>query len=159
CTLAQHDSLREIDSEELPVLDWPAHPYLTLTVPILEHQEVEKETSTPIRCTGKRRWRSIYPPQNDFVFVWMGNPELYGALGGRLPAQLRCLKKARAPATARSYRFALVSTFEIENGGSVQEPHGLVVVKKRFSQTSVRTKEGVGSTFIVPISRILGPVH
>jgi hypothetical protein len=147
------------DSEDLSPRDWPAKSYITVEIPVLEHQEVEKETLMRARCTGRRRWRTIYPPRNDFVFVWMGNPDLYGALGGRLPAQLSCLMKVKDPISGKSYRLALVSSFEVENGGAAKKPHGLVTVRKRPSQNTGRTKEGAGSTFMVPISRLLGPAH
>ena len=52
----------------------------------------------------------------------------------------------------------MVSTFEVENCGAVHEPHRLAVIRET-ARTSARTKEGEGSTFMVPIRRILGPVH
>ena len=115
----------------------------------------------PVRCTGKRRWRTIYPARADHAFVWMGKPALYGALGGRLPARVDCLFKLRQPSTDnnKSFRFAQVTAFEVEHGGAVQEPHRLVIVRKRTAKSTGRTKEGAGNTFIVPISRILGPAH
>jgi hypothetical protein len=113
----------------------------------------------PVRCTGKRRWRTIYPPRNDFVFVWMGAAKQYGALGGRLPAQLNCLMKLRSPTDGKSFRLALVTTFEAVKGGAAPEPHRLVVVRKRALRSHKRTVEGAGTTFIIPISRILGPAH
>lgn len=145
---------------EVPSIQaWPANPYLSLKIPVLEHQEVELQTIMPVRCTGKRRWRTIYPPCNDFVFVWMGAAKQYGVLGGRLPAQLNCLMKLRRPTDGKSFRLALVTTFEVVHGGDAPEPHRLVVVQKRAPRSSRRTIEGAGTTFIVPISRILGPAR
>jgi hypothetical protein len=143
-----------------PVLNWKATAYNTLSIPVTVMGTVEDQKRMPVRWTGNRPWRAIYPPRKDIVFIWMDNITRYGALQGRLPARLRCLFKTVEPMSKKTHRLAIVETFEPENGGSLGEDHGLVTVAmKRTDRVPQSMHRGAGRTFNVPICKVLGPAH
>jgi hypothetical protein len=154
------DRTKYEEDEYKHIVDWKATVYNTLAIPVMIMGTTDEQQRMPVRCTGDRPWRTIYPPRKDLVFVWMDNISLYGALRGQLPARLRCLFKAVDPSDESNHRLAIVETFEPENGGAIGEPHGLVTVShKATGGEQQRVNRGGGRTFIVPIRKILGPAH
>jgi hypothetical protein len=154
------DRTKYEEDEYKYILEWKATVYNTLAIPVTKLGTAEEQKRMPVRCTGDRPWRTIYPPRKDSVFVWMDDIGLYGALRGRLPARLRCLLKCVDPVNESSHLLAIVETFDPENGGSVGDNHGLVTVSlKRTQEVQQRVTRGAGRTFIVPVRKILGPAH
>src|SRR5262249_26097240 len=139
---------------------WRTTSYNTLAIPITVLGIADKQVRKAVRCTGNCPWRAIYPSQKDFVFVWMDNITLYGALQGHLPARLRSLFKTVDPTDESTHRLAIVETLEPENGGAIGEAHGLVTVSAKTTRTGwQRVNRGAGRIFIVPIRKVLGPAH
>jgi hypothetical protein len=155
-----NDRTKYEEDEYKHILDWKATGYNTLSIPVTVFGTVDEQKRMPVRCTGKRPWRSIYPPRKDLVFVWMDNISLYRALQGRLPARLRSLFKTVDPTDESTHRLAIVETFEPEDGGAIGEAHGLVTVKFKTARDGLqRVNRGAGRSFIVPIRKVLGPAH
>lgn len=147
-----------IDDIRLP--EYPARHYRLLHVPVLNFQnETEKEIQM-IRTSGTKLWRSSKQPRNDSIWVWTGDERRYSSLQGRMPAILRSLIKIRTPGSDSesekwsTFRIAIVELMTPERGGEIQEPHGLVIVRRTAERNlqCISIKDILGRVHLVPES-------
>jgi len=120
-----------------------------------------------IRCSGSTRWRKHKPPRNDTVLLWMGtSPDSHlKSTADRIPARLKCLFGVVDAESSVQGLLALVQTFATE---PIRQTAGMVIVEERHQpplqpihdgRYHRKPRFGVGTTYIVPISRIQGAVH
>lgn len=130
-------------------------------IPRSSFQCEEDQENQMVRCTGKKPWRRIKPPRNDFIMLKRSDLQQNGSFestGGRIPARLRCLFSFIDPLTEKMHRVALVSTLIPKQ---FKRNTGLIVVEagpNRGSHNPQRPPFGAGAEYIVPLSSIEGPV-
>jgi len=124
--------------------------YSELEIPVHEFQEADVYEIHRARSTGDLHFRN-QGSRDDWVWVQVGREEMYGALRGRLPANLVALITIRdyiSDDTVR--RVAGVQLVTPVNSGHLSDQHGLVTVEIR--------EDAPGFT-IVDVGTILGLVH
>jgi len=121
-----------------------------LEVPVPTFQDADVYEIHRARSTGTLHFRN-QGSRNDWVWVQACTEEMYGALRGRLPAQLVALLKISDPRSAETVRrLAGVQLLTPVNSGRLSDLHGLVTVQMR---------EDTRWFTIVDIGTILGLAH
>ena len=116
-------------------------------MPVLAFQEADVYKIHLARSTSDLHFRN-QGSRNDWVWVETGREERYGALRGRLPANLIALFKIRAESSNDTVRrVAGVQMLTPVNSRCLSDQHSLVTVQMR--------EDAQGFT-IVDIGRILG---
>jgi hypothetical protein len=130
-------------------------------IPKTSFQSDEDQENQMVRCTGKKPWRRIKPPRNDFVMLKRTNlhlPGTFESTAGRIPAQLRCLFSFVDPFNDKTHRVALVATLIPRR---FKRNTGLIVVEagpERYAINPQRPPFSAGAEYIVPLSAIESPL-
>jgi len=120
-----------------------------LEIPVLAFQETDVYDIHWTRCTGADRFRN-QESRNDWVWVQAGSEERYGALRGRLPANLVALVKIKDCRQDTLRRLAGLQMLSPVNSGRPSDIHSLVTVQLR---------EDAREFTLVDIGTILGLAH
>ena len=121
-----------------------------LEVPVLALHKTDVYDIHRARCTGAPDFRN-QGSRNDWVWVQAGDEEMYGALGGRVPAKLLVLFKIRNLTCDGMVRhLASVQMLSPVNSRRASDVHGLVTVQQR---------EDAREFMIVDVGMILGLAH
>jgi len=119
-------------------------------IPVLVFQQTEILDIHRARYTGALHFRN-HASRNDWVWVWAGTEEIYGALQGRFPAKLVALFKIRHYSCEdRVRRLAGIQFVSAVNSGWISDVHSLVTVQR---------KDDAREFTVVDIGTILGLAH
>jgi len=140
--------------------------YNAVTIPVTS-VECDKQVVHMVRCTGSTLWRNHKPPRNDTVLLWVvTSPDRhFNSTVGQIPAWSKCLFVIKEAESSVEGLLALVHTFAT---GPICQTAGMLIVKERNQPPMQPLHDGryhpqsifgVGTTSIVPISRIQGAVH
>ena len=113
-------------------------------------QEAREITYHHLWCTGAQLWRPPGQSRNDWLWVDLGNRNIYGALRDFYPAQLVSMIKVRELTTGSVDRLVLVDRLYVENSSKIKDVTGLVTVSLGMANGPKTTTE-----IVVGIQRIL----
>jgi len=136
------------------VKQFPVEICRLLRVPVENSQDVGEVTWHLVRYTGIWLWRSPGPSRNDWVWVDLGNRNIYWALKGFYPTHLISIMKVRDQRTNSMDRLVVADRLDVENTGKITDIRGLVTA-------TLRTVKGPKGTteIVVSIKQIIGMAH
>ena len=111
------------------------HAFNQVVISVKDFQDDQAVVMHPVRCTANRSWRGGAPRKDD---IFIEKDGAYGALNGRLPANVEAIFAIEDPVLNTTHQVALIREYQAVAGGTLYAPSRLVQVTQSDDDRAFR---------------------